>query len=94
MKIAERAFEEDGKLIIQQTHDYSGILQQAKKLREAGCQDLGESKLVGRIPITLIREWCKEAGVKWSDVQARHDVVRRKLLSGEFDKFRVWNGRY
>jgi hypothetical protein len=33
-------------------------------------------------------------GIKWGDVEARREVVKKKILSGEFDKLRVWKGTY
>jgi hypothetical protein len=41
----------------------------------------------------LINEWLKEAGVAWDD-PAMDDIIKRKMLSGEFDKLRVWEGTY
>jgi len=69
-------------------------MQRAEMIREAGLGQSGESKLVGTIPLNLIAEWCKEAGVKWNDISARQEVMKRKILSGEFDKFRVWKGTF
>ena len=96
MKIGEKIHydESDNKIVIQKTHDVNPELNRAQMLRDAGAGQKGENRLVGTIPLNLIAEWCKEAGVKWSDVQARQDVVKRKILSGEFDKFRVWKGTY
>jgi hypothetical protein len=48
---------------------------------------------VGVIDAALINEWLKEAGISWDD-PARADVVKRKMLSGDFDKLRVWEGTY
>ena len=96
MKIGEKIHYDhaDNKLIVQKTHDVNPELHRAEMLRNAGVGQTGEKRLVGTIPLNLIAEWCKEAGVKWDDVQARQDVVKRKILSGEFDKFRVWKGTY
>tara|TARA_R110000803_G_scaffold109192_1_gene177547 strand:+ start:1541 stop:1831 length:291 start_codon:yes stop_codon:yes gene_type:complete len=96
MKIAEKSFYDktSDKLIIQKTHDVTPEMQRAEMIREAGLGQSGESKLVGTIPLNLIAEWCKEAGVKWSDISARQEVMKRKILSGEFDKFRVWKGTF
>jgi hypothetical protein len=38
--------------------------------------------------------WCDEAGIKWSDTQAKKEIIRKKMLSGEFDKLRVWKGTF
>ena len=96
MKIGEQVLfdHSDNKVVIKKTHDVSPEMHRAQMLREAGCGQSGESRLVGSIPINLIAEWCKEAGVKWGDTAARAEVVKRKILSGEFDKFRVWKGTY
>jgi len=96
MKIGEKVFVDntEDKLIVQKTFDVTPELGRAEMLRKAGVGMKGESRLVGTIPLHMISEWCKEAGVKWDDIEARKEVVKRKILSGEFDKFRVWNGRY
>jgi len=96
MKIGEQVLfdHSDNKVVVKKTHDISPEMHRAQMLREAGCGQTGESRLVGSIPVNLIAEWCKEAGVKWSDTAARAEVVKRKILSGEFDKFRVWKGTY
>ena len=96
MKVGEKILYDhaEDKVVIQKTHDVNPELHRAQMLRDAGVGQTGEKRLVGTIPLNLIAEWCKEAGVKWDDIQARRDVVKRKILSGEFDKFRVWKGRY
>jgi hypothetical protein len=42
----------------------------------------------------VLATWLKEAGVSWSDTEAAKEVVKRKMMSGEFSKFRVWEGSY
>jgi hypothetical protein len=96
MKIGEQLLHDqsEDKLIVKKTFDMTPELRRAELLRSAGLGQKGESRLVGTIPLNLIAEWCKEAGVKWDDIEARKAVVKRKILSGEFDKFRVWTGRF
>lgn len=94
MAVRENVRFEGDQMVIHKRHDATALLHQARVLRDAGAGQKGDNKLVGRIPTALIVKWCKEAGVKWSDVQARQEVVRRKILSGDFDKFRVWMGTY
>ena len=96
MKLGEKILYDhaEDKVVIQKTHDVTPEMNRAQMLREAGAGQKGEHRLVGTIPLNLIAEWCKEAGVKWDDAQARQDVVKRKILSGDFDKFRVWKGTY
>ncbi len=96
MKTGEKVHfdETKQKIIVENTYDVNPILDRAQRLRNAGADSIGESKLVGTIPIFLIKEWCKELGVKWSDTEARKEVVKKKILSGDFDKLRVWKGTY
>lgn len=84
----------ENKWIQKKTHDFSYGVDQAKILTETHGGVVGEHRLVGTVPMALIAEWCKEAGVSWDDETARQEVVKRKILSGEFDKFRVWKGKY
>ena len=92
-KIAERWVEDGDKLIQIKTQDWNPMLQRAEQLRQTGNEEFGESKLIGVIDAELINEWIKEAGIGWDD-PAKADVIKRKMLSGEFDKLRVWEGTY
>ena len=99
MKVSETFKEEDDKIIIKKTHDLSGILRDMEHIRSQGIDSMNggnrDNRFIGRIPTILIEEWLKEAGVKWDDVHARGEVIKRKILSGDFDKFRSdWKGRY
>lgn len=93
MKLAERAFIQDGKLVIQQTHDFNPTLEAAKALRNNGGESMGDSKLVGLVPMKLWAMWAKEAGVRVDD-PAMKDVVKRKMMDSDFGGLRVWEGRY
>lgn len=94
MKIAERHTLEDGKLIVQETHDFNPVLDKAAALRSAGKTDFGESKLVGLIPMKLWAEWAKKWGVRPDDKQAMKDVLARELQNPDNAHFRVWGGRF
>ncbi len=93
-KMSERIFEEDGKLIVQQSHDFTPILEKAKALRSAGAGHLGESKLVGVIPMKLWAEWAKKWGVNPNDSNAMREVVAREMNNSDNAHLRVWEGRY
>ena len=93
MKIAEDAFFQDDKLIVKKTFDPNPVLDSAEELRSAGVDGFSENKLVARLPNWLIVEWSKEAGVTLDD-PAMKEVIKRKLLSGEHQKFRVWEGSF
>jgi hypothetical protein len=93
-KIAERVFEEDGKLIVQETHDFNPILEKAKALRSAGADALGESKLVGLVPMKMWHEWAKKWGVNPNDSHAMREVVAREMNDSNNAHLRVWQGKY
>jgi hypothetical protein len=93
-KIAERMFEEDGKIIVQQTHDFNPVLERAKALKSAGADSFGESKLVGLVPMKVWAEWAKKWGVNPNDTAAMREVVARELNSSDNAHLRVWEGRY
>lgn len=94
MKIGERVKTEGDKVVIEKIHTFSPELERAKALRDGSHGQDGESRLVGTVPLAMIWEWCKEAGVSWDDVHGRQEVVRKKLLSSENKNLRVWQGRY
>ena len=96
MKIGEQTYLDEGtnQIVVKRTFDYNYELERAAQLRQAGAGQKGDNKLVGTIPLDMMAQWCKEAGVKWDDIEARKQVVKRKIMSGDFDKLRVWKGRY
>ena len=93
-KISEKMFEEDGKIIVHQKHDFSPVLERAKALKSAVAGHLGESKLVGLIPMKLWAEWAKKWGVNANDAAAMRDVVAREMNNSDNAHLRVWEGRY
>lgn len=96
-KIAEKVHHDDGgdTLTIETIYDVEPTLKQVEHLKNAGFdQQKGDNRLVGRIPIHIMAQWLKEAGVDWSDHGAAQEVIKRKILSGDFAKFRVWEGTY
>ena len=92
-KIAEEWVRDGDNLVHIKKQDWNPMLDRAEELRQHGNAEFGESKLVGVIDAALINEWLKEAGITWDD-PAMDDVIKRKMLSGEFDKLRVWKGSY
>ena len=97
MKIGERILNDPSdpnKIIHQRVFDNNPYIKQVEQMKQQGIEGMGESKLVGRIPVHLVYEWYKEAGVSPDDTEACQDILRRKLLSGEFDKLRVWEGTF
>lgn len=93
MKIRERVFDDDGRLVIQQTHDASRTMHKARMLRDSGRTLMSDSVCLGTVPGALVAVWAKEAGIAWNDTEALEDLVTRKLMDGEFAKFRVYEGK-
>ena len=95
MKVQEKfRNNHDGTFTIQNTYLNQPYLEIADQYRAAGVGMTGESRLVGVIPMHIMQEWFKEAGVSWDDREACKEIVKRKMLSGDFDKLRVWEGSY
>lgn len=94
IKLSESHQFDGNRLLVKQTHDVNPALERAAALRSAGATHSGENALVGVIPAFMLTEWAKEAGVRWDDHEAMRDVLKRKMLSGEFSAFRVWDGKY
>ena len=96
MKIKEQVHHDNktGKIIVESTYDNNPALERVDQLNRQKVGLTGESRLVGSIPVHIIKMWCDEAGIKWGDNEARKEVVRKKILSGEFDKLRVWKGTF
>ena len=94
MKVGEKFIDNhDGTFVVQRQFNNEPYLDRVEKIRELNGGIMGESRLAGEIPLHIVETWAKEAGIKWDD-PAMKDVIKRKLLSGEFDKFRVWRGTF
>ena len=94
MLIKEKIVATESGIEIQKTFDNDVYIEQAKQIRDQGLGQTGESRLVGRKPMHLVSQWIKYAGLNWNDKKATQDLIRTKMLSGDFDKFRVWKGTY
>ena len=93
MKLSEKPMWLDDKLIIHATHSAAPALEALRHIKDAGA-GLGDMRHVGRVPGAMVALWLKEAGVKWDDTHAANDVIKRKMLSGDFSAFRNWEGTY
>ena len=96
MKIGEKvSFDETKqKIIVESSYSNQPYLDRVAEINKRGLGQSGESRLAGSIPIHLLKQVCDKLGVKWDDVEARKDVVKKMLLSGDFDKLRVWKGKF
>ena len=93
-KVSEIIDFEHDHMVIKKKHDVSQALNDVQKAKDAGIGMSGENRLVGFLDGAVLAQWLKEAGVSWSDTEAAKEVVKRKMMSGEFSKFRVWEGSY
>jgi len=94
MLIKEKIIPTEKGIEIHKQYDNNVYLDEVKQIRNEGLGQTGENRLVGRIPMHLVAQWVKDAGLKWSDNEAKKDLIHKKMMSGEFDAFRVWKGRY
>ena len=93
-KISEIIDFEHDHMVIKKKHDVSQALNDVQKAKDAGIGMSGENRLVGFLDGAVLAQWLKEAGVSWSDTEAAKEVDKRKMMSGEFAKMRVWEGSY
>lgn len=93
-KISEKISFDHDHMVIKQRHDVSQALRDVRMAKDAGIGMSGENRLAGFLDGAVLSSWLKEAGVSWSDTEAAKEVVKRKMMSGEFSKFRVWEGSY
>ncbi len=96
MKIGEKVTfdEKKQKILVENTYSNQPYLDRIAEINKLGLGQSGENRLAGSIPIHLLKEVCDKLGVEWSDTEARKDVVKKMLLSGDFDKLRVWKGKF
>lgn len=95
MQIKEEFIDGEGDTFhVKRTFDPNPSLEGVRNLRDAEVGQKGESRHIGRVPGWLIGMWLKEAGVRWDDVAARDEVIKKKMQSGEFAAFRNWSGTY
>ena len=87
-KIKEAVTFEGDDMVVKKTFD-------ASHARETTDNSFGSDyKHVGNVDLGLLNVWLKEAGVAWTDTEAVKDVIKRKLMSNEFQALRVWEGTY
>lgn len=96
MKLRERFHYDDatGDLTVIETHDPNPVLDSVAALKSAGMTGNSDKRHVGRVPFFLLEQWLQEAGVSFDDSAAVREVLNRKLLSGEFNNLRPWEGTF
>ena len=94
-QIGENATFDGDQMIIKRTFDASGMIQDAEYARQTSPNAIGSDyKHIGNIEPALVTNWLREAGVDWSDTHAVQEVIKVKLMDGEFAKLRIWGGSW
>ena len=84
---------EDGKTVYHvKSYDFQHAIDDVKTLRHVERKD--DWWHVGHIPQELLGIWIKEAGLTWDDTEAVKDLIKKKLLSGDFANLRPHQGTY
>ena len=79
---------------IKKTFDVEPTLKSAAELRSNGATGTSDMRHIGRLDLNVYAMWLKEAGVSWDDTKAAEEVVMKKLMDGDFSKFRVHEGSF
>ncbi len=94
-------FKDEDKLVVHKQTDPNATLRLAGHARAAHAAGVdlnpyapSDSWHVGRIDKHVLENWVKDAGVSFSDRQAVSEIIRAKLLDGDFQAFRVKEGTF
>lgn len=93
MKLSERYFTDDGKIIIEKVQASDPYRERALLARGADNQFVSDSWHAASLPAWLIVEECKKAGVRMDDTDAVQEVVFRMINDSDYGHFRVKEGR-
>lgn len=83
----------DGKLIIAQSQDCTGIAEWAKEQHRAGEYGSSEMRHAGRIPDVIINAYMNEHGITFREVMSDPVHFQRMCNDPKNDAFRIWKGR-
>ena len=84
---------EDGKTVHHiKSYEFQQAIDDVESLRDVERAD--DWWHVGHIPRELLGIWIKEAGLTWDDTEAVRDLIKKKLLSGDFANLRPHQGSY
>lgn len=82
------------KFAVERKQDAEPILDDLQVRRSLGMVGSSDMRHIGSVPNILLERWLADAGVRYSDRPAVKEVIKRKLLDGEFAKLRAWEGTY
>lgn len=93
MKLRERYFDQDGKLIVEQTHDPRPYLSRAKAAKDVDAGFVSDGWHVASLPAYLVNEECRKRGVRLDDHDAVQEVLFDLINDSDYRHFRVREGR-
>jgi len=88
--VMERMIEEDGKLVVDRRQDIDALIDQNKAEADAAPSMFGHAAVrkVGSIPLVVAEQWSRECG-EAIGTKAFAEYCKRKLMDGDFAKFRI-----
>ena len=89
-----KAFKQDDKLVLHKQEDVQPVIDAVRVARDVPGTPMSDSWHIATLPTVLIEKWLIEEGLQLSDREAVRDMIKRKLLSGEFNAFRVHEGTW
>lgn len=85
--------EQDGRIIIAQSQDCTGIAEFAKEQHNLGNHGSSEMRHAARIPNVIIEMYCNENTVTFADVMRDPAHMNRICNDPENKMFRIWPGK-
>ncbi len=79
---------------INRWQDTKPIIDDAKARQLEGVTGSSDMRHVARVPVVVLEEACKAAGVDAADREAVREIIFKKVSSGEWSKFQVHEGGY
>lgn len=90
----KRFFEQDGNLVYHKQSDPTAVVESAKALNRSGATGFDDNWHLARVPMHLLEQWIKQSGIRFDDRQAIQDMLKKKLLDGDFKDLRVHEGTW
>tara|TARA_R110000772_G_scaffold40678_4_gene95089 strand:+ start:1828 stop:2127 length:300 start_codon:yes stop_codon:yes gene_type:complete len=81
-------------VLINRVQDTQPIIEDVKARQLGGLTGSSDMRHVCRVPVVILEEACKAAGVEASDREAVREIIFKKVSSGEWSKFQVHAGGY
>lgn len=85
--------ERDGKLIIAQSQDCTGIAEYAQRQQKAGEYGSSEMRHAARIPDVILTQYMNETGVTFAELMRDPVHMKRICNDPKNAAFRIWKGQ-